>query len=103
MKTNGHCDCERTETDGATGHALGCQPTDIRITQARLGLTRAQLAHALGVSEHTVTSWLNGRRQPAAATAALLERLGEGDTAERIDAAKAAHPDGRGRPRKVSA
>ena len=77
-------------------------PTDIRITQARLGLTRAQLAHALSVSEHTVTSWLNGRRQPGVYLRGLLDGMDSPDMAERIAAAKVAHPDGRGRPRKVA-
>lgn len=47
----------------------------VRELRARLGLTQAALAHALGVSPNAVARWERGERTPTGLSRAALERL----------------------------
>ncbi|MBK1719214.1 hypothetical protein CKO27_16460 [Thiocystis violacea] len=60
-------------------HRLGAQRlTDLtfQTAQARLGLTRAELAAALGVDYDTLSKWERGERTPPAVAASHLRLLG---------------------------
>lgn len=58
-------------------------PVDLNATQARLGLTRAALARAMGVHYQTLTKWQRGEQRPPAVArqmARALEWLAERGT-----------------------
>ncbi|MCC7088183.1 MAG: helix-turn-helix domain-containing protein [Chloroflexi bacterium] len=54
--------------------------------RARLGLTQAEMADALGVRQQTISEWETGRYQPRGASVRMLQFLAEArapyDTAE---------------------
>ncbi len=45
--------------------------------RARLGLTQAGMAEALGVRQQTVSEWETGRYQPRGASVRMLQSLAE--------------------------
>lgn len=45
--------------------------------RARLGLTQAEMADALGVRQQTVSEWETGRYQPRGASVRMLRFLAE--------------------------
>ncbi len=45
--------------------------------RARLGLTQAGMAEALGVRQQTVSEWETGRYQPRGASVRMLQYLAE--------------------------
>jgi putative transcriptional regulator len=47
--------------------------TDALEARQKLGLSRLQFANAIGVSERTLESWEQGRRNPSGAASVLLK------------------------------
>ncbi len=45
--------------------------------RARLGLTQAEMAGALGVRQQTISEWETGRYQPRGASVRMLQFLAE--------------------------
>jgi DNA-binding transcriptional regulator YiaG len=45
--------------------------------RARLGLTQAEMADALGVRQQTISEWETGRYQPRGASVRMLQFLAE--------------------------
>jgi DNA-binding transcriptional regulator YiaG len=45
--------------------------------RARLGLTQAEMAGALGVRQQTISEWETGRYQPRGASVRMLQVLAE--------------------------
>jgi len=85
---------------------MNAHPLDtLREAKREAGLTWPALAHVLGESKHSVQHWLTDRPQSVHGSAVVVAELilqGEAEwppvLRDRIDAARAAHPDRRGRP-----
>jgi transcriptional regulator with XRE-family HTH domain len=50
-------------------------PERIRDIRKRAGLTQTQFASLLGVQQHTIARWENGKREPARMKVAVLEGI----------------------------
>ena len=55
----------------------GWSAESIARLRARLGLTQAGMARALGVRQQTVSEWETGRYEPRGASRRMLEHLAE--------------------------
>lgn len=55
----------------------GWSSESIARLRARLGLTQAEMARALGVRQQTISEWETGRYEPRGASVRMLQFLAE--------------------------